>query len=103
MMFAMLFFTSLALFGLLYILRRHQESFCIVLSGLQLHVVRGRPPQALLSHCHQLLQHSRALKGSIRGVKKGAGISLNCSRSIPFAYRQDIRQFWQHQLQNQPR
>ncbi|GAA3551471.1 DUF3634 family protein [Zobellella aerophila] len=98
-MFTILLFTSLALFSLLYLLRRRQESFCIVLEGIQIHVERGRPPQALLSHCQQLLQDSRTLKGTIRGIKKGASISLNCSRSIPIAYRREIRQFWQQQLQ----
>ena len=100
-MFTVLLFTSLALFSLLYLLRRRQESFCIVLEGIHINVERGRPPQALLSHCQQLLQHSRTLKGTIRGIKKGTTISLNCSRSIPVAYRQDIRLFWQRQLQAQ--
>ncbi|PSJ44463.1 DUF3634 domain-containing protein [Zobellella endophytica] len=101
-MFSILVSTSLALFGLLYLLRRQQESFCIRIEGIHLNVKRGRPPQALLSHCQQLMQDARTLKGTIRGVKKGSGITLSCSRSIPASYRQDIRLFWQKQPQPEP-
>ncbi|WP_375056707.1 DUF3634 family protein [Zobellella sp. DQSA1] len=97
-MFSILVITSAALFGLLYLLRRRQESFCIAIEGIHLNVKRGRPPQALLRHCQQLVQDARTLKGTIRGVKKGGGVILSCSRSIPASYRQDIRLFWQHQL-----
>ncbi|WP_445401993.1 DUF3634 family protein [Zobellella sp. An-6] len=98
-MFSILVVTSTALFGLLYLLRRRQESFCITIKGIHLNVKRGRPPQALLSHCQQLVQDARTLKGTIRGVKRGGGVVLSCSRSIPASYRQDIRLFWQNRPQ----
>lgn len=97
-MFSILVITSAALFTLLYLLRRRQESFCITIEGIHLNVKRGRPPQALLHHCQQLVQDARTLKGTIRGMKKGSGVVLSCSRSIPASYRQDIRLFWQQQL-----
>ncbi len=96
-MFTTLIFTSLTLFGLLYVLRRRQESFLITIEGVHLTIKRGRPPQALLQHCRQLMLDARTLKGTIRGLKKGNDVALSCSRSIPATYRQDIHLFWQQQ------
>lgn len=98
-MFGILVVTSAALFGLLYVLRRRQESFCITIEGIHLNVKRGRPPQALLSHCQQLVRDARTLKGTIRGIRRGGQVELSCSRSIPASYRQDIHLFWQNQPQ----
>lgn len=97
MMFSNMILVSFALFGLLYLLRRRQERFLIIIEGMHVKVKRGQPPQALIVHCRQLLQDARTLKGTIRGMKKGNGIILSCSRSIPASYRQDIHLFWQQQ------
>lgn len=95
MMFSNILWISLALFGLLHLLRRHQERFLITIEGVQVTVKRGQPPPALLLHCRQLLRDAHTLKGTIRGLKKGNDIVLSCSRSIPASYRQDIHLFWQ--------
>ncbi|NHH99352.1 MULTISPECIES: DUF3634 family protein [Oceanimonas] len=96
-MFGILAATSAALFVLLYLLRRRQESFCISIHGMRLQVKRGAPPQALLSHCRRVADDARTLKGTVRGIRRGNGVVLMCSRSIPASYRQDIRLFWQKQ------
>ncbi|WP_417618294.1 DUF3634 family protein [Oceanisphaera sp.] len=96
-MFSNILLVSLSLFGLLYLLRRHQERFLITIEGVQVTVKRGQPPPALILHCRQLLREARTLKGTIRGLKKGNAIVLSCSRSIPASYRQDIHLFWQQQ------
>lgn len=96
-MFGTISLISLALFGLLYALRRRQESFLITIEGVHLNVKRGQPPQTLIRHCQQMMQDARTLKGTIRGFKKGDGVVLSCSRSIPASYRQDIHLFWQQQ------
>lgn len=96
-MFGTISLISLALFGLLYALRRRQESFLITIEGIHLNVKRGQAPQALIRHCQQLMQDARTLKGTIRGFKKGDDVVLSCSRSIPASYRQDIHLFWQQQ------
>ncbi len=97
MMFGTISLISLALFGLLYALRRRQERFLITIEGIHLKVKRGHPPQELVRHCRQLMQDARTLKGTIRGLKQGDGVMLSCSRSIPASYRQDIHLFWQQQ------
>ncbi|MDP5293232.1 DUF3634 family protein [Oceanimonas sp. CHS3-5] len=96
-MFGILAATSASLFALLYLLRRRQESFCITIHGAHLKVKRGSPPQNLLSHCRQMVDDARTLKGTIRGIRRGNEVVLMCSRSIPASYRQDIRLFWQKQ------
>lgn len=80
----------------LYGLRRHQERFFIRLEGAQFKVKRGQPPHRLIRLCEQLTQQADPIKGTIRGLKKsqGQGIVLNCSRSIPASYQQDIFLFW---------
>lgn len=96
-MFGTISLVSLTLFGLLHALRRRQEHFLITIEGIHLKVKRGQPPQALVCHCRQLMQDARTLKGTVRGLKKGNGVVLSCSRSIPASYRQDIQLFWQQQ------
>ncbi|AEY00062.1 hypothetical protein GU3_01525 [Oceanimonas sp. GK1] len=96
-MFGTLAATSALLFALLYLLRRRQESFCITIHDERLDIKRGHPPQDLLSHCRQMVQEARTLRGTIRGIRRGNEVVLMCSRSIPASYRQDIRLFWQKQ------
>lgn len=78
----------------LYGLRRYQERFLIRLDGAHFKVKRGQPPRRLIRLCEQLIQKTGPIKGTIRGLKKSQGIVLNCSRSIPASYQQDIFLFW---------
>ncbi|MFD1008588.1 MULTISPECIES: DUF3634 family protein [Oceanisphaera] len=96
-MFSNMLLVSLALFALLYLLRRRQERFLITIEGAHVKVTRGQPPQALVLHCRQLIQDAYVLQGTIRGLKKGNEITLSCSRSIPASYRQNLHLFWQQQ------
>ncbi|WP_107852135.1 DUF3634 family protein [Oceanimonas marisflavi] len=96
-MFGALAATSASLFALLYLLRRRQEHFCITIRDAHLNVKRGNPPPGLLSHCQHLINDTRSLRGTIRGIRRGKEVVLMCSRSIPASYRQDIRLFWQKQ------
>ena len=98
-MFSSVLFIALTLFGLLYALRRRQESFRIRINDTAITVISGQPPQELLQFCQQLTQEMRNIKGNIRGLKKDEQITIICSHSIPIAYRQDIYLFWMQQPQ----
>lgn len=98
-MFSSVLFIALTLFGLLYALRRRQESFRIRIQDTEIKIISGQPPQALLQFCQQLTQDMRNIKGNIRGLKKDQRVELICSHSIPIAYRQDIYLFWMQQPQ----